>query len=195
MTRLRDSETTQGDDSYLEAQDLARKPGRDLNTVFGVFSKTALYVGLIALTYVQMYTVFPGVMLQKPMPMEQSTKLTSMNMLFSVFFLIGKKLGQYRKYYNIQIIAALVMFRFVLIGFFILQAAFDLPVLGSMWFGYLNILLFGFTNGFVTCALFILAPEQIEPEKKEVSGFVNVFGLTAGIVTGTFTALPFANLR
>lgn len=195
MTRLRDSETTAGDDSYLEAQDLARKPGRDLNTVFGVFSKTALYVGLIALTYVQMYTVFPGVMLQKPMPMEQSTKLTSMNMLFSVFFLIGKKLGQYRKYYNIQIIAALVMFRFVLIGFFILQAAFDLPVLGSMWFGYLNILLFGFTNGFVTCALFILAPEQIEPEKKEVSGFVNVFGLTAGIVTGTFTALPFANLR
>jgi len=202
LTRLNDSEASEDGDSFLETsssssdRDISRKPGRDFNTLFGIFSKTSLYVILIAVTYIQMYTVFPGVMQQKPMGnMEKGTKLTSMNMIFSIFFLIGKKAGQYRKYYNAQIVTATVLFRFVLMAFFMIQAAFDLPIFNTIWFGYINILLFGFTNGFVTCALFILAPEKIEPEKKEVSGFVNVFGLTAGIVIGTFTALPFAHLR
>jgi len=194
--RLRDSETTGEDDESLfettGSRDLAKKPGRDFATLFSVWKRTSFYVILIALTYVQMYTVFPGVMLQKPMDMKESTKLTSLNMVFSIFFLIGKKAGQYRKYYNAQKIAGIILFRFVLMAFFVLQANWDLPIFNTMLFGYLNVLLFGFTNGFVTCALFILAPEQIETEKKEVSGFVNVFGLTAGIVLGTFTALPFA---
>jgi len=180
-----------------ESRSLLKKPQRDFATVMEVLRATKFYVLLLVVTYIQMNTVFPGIMLMKPIAcMENDTKVTTMNMLFSIFFLVGKKLGQYRKYYNKYSILALVLFRFVLVFFFMAQAVTSsIPILNTAWFGYLNILLFGLTNGFVTCALFILAPEAVEPSKKEVSGFVSVFGLTSGVLIGTLTALPFRTLN
>jgi len=170
---------------------------RDFGTLFKVLKEIKFHVFLIVLCYIQMYTVFPGIMLQKSMPeLSASNKVVSMNMVFSIFFIVGKKIAQYRHLYNKTIVTLVVIFRFVLMACFMIQAITSgIPVFNTAWFGYLNILLFGLTNGFVTCALFILAPEAVDSSKKEIAGFVSVFGLTFGILIGTFTALPFKTLN
>jgi len=68
-------------------------------------------------------------------------------------------------------------------------------IISSLAFGYINIALFAFTNGFITTASFILGPSEVEGKAKEIAGFLSIMGLTTGITIGNFTALPFANLN
>ena len=69
------------------------------------------------------------------------------------------------------------------------------PFFGSDYFAFFNILIFGITNGYATTAHMALAPEQVENDEKELSGFLMSFPLFFGILSGSMIALAFSNLK
>jgi hypothetical protein len=74
---------------------------RNLKNVFENFLAAKLYLGLIFLVRLEHCLLFPRIMLKKSIPsMTNHTKTVSMIMTFNMFFIIGKKLAQYRPYYD-----------------------------------------------------------------------------------------------
>ena len=183
----------EGSESLIKKQ----KAKRDFNTVWTVFKRNWLHVVLLITACIQLNMVHPGVMLKKPIPgMSDSNKTVSMIATFSATFIVGKFIGQYRKYYNKYTIVVVVLFRFLLEGFFFIQAiTVSIPVFNTAWFGYVNIGLYGLTMGLVMVSLFILAPEEVSKDKKEISGFLAVIACNVGSLAGGFLALPFAHLH
>jgi hypothetical protein len=70
----------------------------------------------------------------------------------------------------------------------------DAPILNTIWLGYFNTGLFGFTYDFVTVACFNMGPEQVCQEKKENSRFVSVIIMNLDTVIGGLLALTLVNL-
>jgi len=169
----------------------------NFTTLFQVLGKVKLYVGLMLLLYIQTFMMFPGVMLDKPIPgMKFDWKVVSMIFTYNLFDTIGKFLTKRRDLFNKCCITALVLARFWFFFTFLIAATtMNVDVFDSTWFAYVNIALFALTNGYATSALFTLIPEQLQTNiEKEISGFLGVWGLTGGIMCGAFLALPFANL-
>jgi hypothetical protein len=48
--------------------------------------------------------------------------------------------------------------------------------------------------GFLNVAIFIMAPEQVPQDLKEVAGFVAVIGINIGTIIGGFSSLTLKNL-
>jgi len=164
----------------------------NFKTILKVFGEVKFYVLLLFLNYAISFTVFPGIMQQKPIAFLSSDwKLVSMLATFNFFDVVGKNLAQHRSKYTKWIIFAVVFSRFIYDVLFVLQALpLSVAVLNTAWFGYLNIALFGLTNGFATTALFIMGPEVVDGPKKEIAGFLSVFGLVTGLTVGGLCALP-----
>lgn len=194
-----EDQTTQGTGSepLLETeQQVGKKQG--FKTILSVFGEVKLYVLLLILGYTQSFLVFPGVMLEKPMDkMEGNWKVVSMLATFNFCDALGKNLAQYRNKYSKNTIIWIIIARTSLVAFFIIQAiTSSIAVFNTMWFAYINIALFGLTSGFLTSALFILGPESVhEGWKKEIAGFLSVFGLTTGLTLGGLFALFLTNLN
>jgi len=167
-------------------------PKRDFQTLVQVANKTWYYLFLILLSCVQQHFSYPGLALSKPIDwMVDHTKTVSMIAVFSVFYIVGKKMGQYREYYTVHTMTVLTVARFAIIFFFILQVVFpNLPVINTAAFGYLNIVAFAITMGVINVGLFILTPEQVSADKKEVAGFIAVFAINLGTIIGAFSILP-----
>jgi len=200
---LRQSEKVQMIDSSREAsllltEDEEEKPTypRNISTFLMIFREVKIYVILYVVTALQIYTIFPGVILKKPMiGIDEEIKVVSTVMTFNVSQMFGKILGKYRKFYSLSTVFGVIIFRFVLMGLIIAQAATtSIPILDTIWFGYLTTALFGLTVGFVMVGLTVLAPEKVDPAKKEIVGHVSIFGINTGVLLGTFVALPFAFL-
>jgi len=167
-------------------------PKRNFGTLMVVAKETWFYLLLILVSCVQQHFSYPGLALAKPIPgMENHTKTVSMIAVFSAFYIIGKKMGQYREYYNRNTMTVLTLFRFVIIAFFILQVvAPEIPILNTAAFGYLNVVLFALTMGVINVGLFILTPEQVTEDKKEIAGFIAVFAINLGTIIGAFSIVP-----
>ncbi|KAL4483825.1 hypothetical protein ABPG72_006200 [Tetrahymena utriculariae] len=158
---------------------------------------------LIWLHFVQLQTVFPGLAVFKE---DLGWSSNTWNSLFLITFAnIGDTIGKYtagiiKKFYNLKIIIFLIIFRFLLIAFFILSAYYtdeDKQIFFRYsYFIVLNIVIFSFLTGFCTSALMQLSPSLLKEDElvlKEQLGFVNLVMLTFGISCGTFTALSFTN--
>jgi len=187
----RDTET-----ALLEGSQKPKRPQRDLRTLLEVGKAAWLYLFILGFSCVQQNIPYPGVMLKKVIPgMENHTKTVSMVTTFSLFYIFGKKIGQVRNIYNANTTIVVLLFRFILAGFFIVQAVNEtLPIIKTAWFAYVNIALFGITQGFLNVALFIMGPEQVQGNKKEVAGFLSVFAINFGSMIGGFLALLFKNI-
>lgn len=172
------------------------KPKKGLKTMWEVFKATKFYMFLILVSCMQQNLVYPGVMLKKPMEgMAGHTKTVSMITTFSVFYILGKKLGQYRQYYNEVPVVVCLLLRLAFMAFFIIQAVtIDLAVFNTIWFGYVNVAMFAITMGFLNVSLFILSPEKVEGEKKEIAGFLAVFFINFGTMIGGFASLGLKDL-
>jgi len=167
----------------------------DFKTMGLVLKKTWLFVGLLILIYIQTFMFFPGVMLDKPIPgLDFDWKLVAVVGCYNVADTVGKLLTKTRSWFNKWSITVIVLCRFWFYFTFLLEATtLNVPIIDSTWFGFVNIALFGLTNGFTTSALFIMGPEQIVGDvEKEIAGFMSVLGLTTGIMLGTYCALPFS---
>ncbi len=173
-----------------------KRPQRDFKTLFEVAKAAWLYLFILVVCCAQQNIPYPGVMLKKVIPgMENHTKTVSMVTTFSLFYIFGKRIGQYRQIYTAKTTIIVTLFRFVLVGLFFIQVLEStLPVIKTAWFAYLNISLFGITQGFLNVSLFILGPEQVEGNKKEVAGFLAVFAINFGQMIGGFLALPFKKI-
>lgn len=173
------------------------KPRNDLKSVLAVFKKVWFFVLLLFVNYVVSFLTYPGVIFEKPIhSLSTDWKNVSMLAAFNIFDVVGKNLAQYRHMYNKWTVIGIIFSRVLCDAFFIIEAiTSSIPVLTSTWFAYLNIAYFGLTNGFVTTALFIFGPERVEGRKKEIAGFLSILGLTTGVITGGFLALPLAKLN
>ena len=173
------------------------KPKKDTKLLMEVFRRAWLYIAFLFVACVQHNMIFPGVMLKKPVSsMPEHTKTVSMIATYNISAIVGKKIGQYRKFYNKYTVGVIVGLRFGIVLLFIVQAVtVSIPILNTDWFGYANIALHGLTMGFVVVAGFILAPEaEILPNKKEIAGFLSVFAINIGTMLGGFVCLFFKDL-
>jgi len=183
------------DVDLLKQADNPEREKRDFSTLLRVFKQTQVHIWLMVVASIQQHIAYPGLMLMKPVPlsvMDASDKSTSMIITFSVFYIFGKKMGQFRQHYNKYTMLVLVQLRFVLIGFFYIQAYYPTwPIFNTLWFGYTNILIFGIMMGILNVGLFVLTPEPVSKENKELAGFLAVFGLNFGTLLGDMVALVF----
>ncbi len=181
------------DDRSSKESYLIPKQERTFKNSVQVFREIQLFTYLMLIAYVQHHLCYPGLMLKKKIPedvISPTTKTTSMITIFSIFTIVGKKLGQYRNYYSQQKIIMLILIRCILLLFFVLQAGDnDVPILNTIWFGYLNIIAFAVSQGLVNVAVFILGPETVPQEKKDIAGFVMVFATNVGAIGGDISAL------
>ncbi len=169
---------------------------KNFDTFFKVFGEVKFTTSLLIISCIQLFLVFPGVILKKPMPgIEYDRKVVYVNLVFNIAQTVGKVIGKYRKYYTAGSVFAVVMLRFAVIAVILLQAiTTKIPIVNTIWFGFATTALYGLIHGFVIVALNILGPENVSSEKKEVVGHVAVFGINVGVLIGTFTALPFKNI-
>jgi len=177
----------------LKQADNPDREKRNFGTLFKVFQQTQVHIWLMVIASIQQHIAYPGLMLMKPIAgMDDKDKSTSMIITFSVFYIIGKKFGQFRQYYNKYTMMVLVMLRFISIGFFYVQAYYpNVEIFNTIWFGYSNITFFGILMGLLNVGLFVLAPEPVSKENKELAGFLAVFGLNFGTLLGDLIALVF----
>jgi hypothetical protein len=68
------------------------------------------------------------------------------------------------------------------------------PYISSDLFCLVNMALFALTNGYATGINMSYAPQMVDEEEKETSGFMMSFPLTFGILVGCFLALVFLHL-
>jgi len=187
-----ESSLVQSETDFGETEELPK----NFATFFKVFREVKFTTVLLMISCIQLFAVYPGVILKKPMPdIDADDKVIFVNLVFNVAQTVGKLLGKYRKYYTPGSVFAVVMLRFALIAIILLQAiTTKIPLVNTIWFGFLTTGLYGFIHGFLVVALTILGPERVSSEKKEVVGHVAVFGINVGVLLGTFTALPFKNI-
>jgi len=169
---------------------------KDLKYMFHVSKEIAIYPILMFVMYLQTFTLFPGVMLMRNTPtISESWKTIIMMTIFNAFDTLGRILSNYRARYNKTIVSIIVILRFVFFFTFIVQVVKpQMFLVNTLGFCFLNISIFGLTNGFVNGATFILAPEVVEGYKKEVAGFIMVLSLNFSMMLGSVLALPFENL-
>ena len=155
---------------------------RNFRTLIAIFQEIKFYAVLLIIVCVQFHTVYPGVMLAKPIEnLSSEAKVVSMVLTFSLMQAVGKVLGQFKKYYSGRLVLFITILRFGLIGVFIAQTKVtDDSVLASTWFAYVNIALFGLTTGFGVVALCVLGPEKVQPKKREIAGYVSVLSMNVG---------------
>jgi len=179
--------------SLLEAEN----NNSGFNGMMIVFRAAMIPILCLLTNYIQTFTFFPGVMHARNTPgLDDPWKMVSMLTVFNIFDIVGKAAAEKREKYNDQILMLVTAFRFVFLFTFVVQVV--LPnwmITSSLAFCYVNIAVFGLTNGFVTTASFILAPEKVEGKKKQLAGFLSVTALTTGIMLGTIVAYPFGNLK
>jgi len=169
----------------------------ELQLMIQVFKSAILPILCLLTNYIQTFTFFPGVMHSKPTGnFIDPWKMVSMLTVFNIFDILGKAVAEKRDKYNEQVLMIVTASRFVFFFTFVIQViAPNMIVFSTLGFCYINIAIFGFSNGFVTTASFIMAPEKVEGKKKQLAGFLSVIALTTGIMLGTFVGYPFSKLK
>lgn len=152
---------------------------------------------LYALLYCFMLTfiVFPGVAFHTTLPYFSSLPnsygwfIVFINTVYSVFDTVGRKMGASQMFQASNgTIKFLSGFRTIfIITFFAI--AFGLSFCAKGWFIITNMVLFAFTNGYVSTLCSVKAPGTVSEEKRgQVGGFIGIT-LTLGIFLGSAIAL------
>jgi len=164
---------------------------RDFATLIQVYKSTIGYFWLMLIAVWQQNMFYPGLALQKKIPgFTEQVKNVSIVTTFALFFIIGKKMGQYRQYYNKGTMIFCTLIRFVLAALILLQAKTEnIPIVETAWFCYLNLALWGISMGVINVGTFILSAELVSEERKELSGFVTVIGVNIGSTIGGLLSL------
>jgi len=169
---------------------------KDARALFRAFKESHVYLLLMLFTQIQTFTTFPAMMLKKHIDgLSLDWKLVTMVATFQASCIVGQKLAQFREYYNKWVVIICIIVRTAFAAMFIVQAVVDdNEIISSVWFGYVNIILFSVTFGFIQTALFILATQSVTPEKKEVVGYMTVFAGVLGVALGAILSLPLKNV-
>jgi len=164
-----------------------------------IFCKSFPASFLMFLFYVQLFSLFPGVMLMKTLnfPSNFSWGLVTYLVVFNGSDTLFKKLAGYRKLYSMNLMVFLFLLRFVNCAIYILLAiGYDgIEFFQSDWFVLFNTFMVGSINGFCTTALYVLGPEKVKKDEKEKVGFLNVLGLISGIFIGSVIAYFFRDIN
>ena len=161
-----------------------------------VFKKNSFLVLAMFICNVQTFMLYPGVLFQKPLDFTNfSWTVVIICSIFNVFDTLGKYLPFIKSLLqskNLLITLILRMFFFVAFIWPVIDK--NVVLLSQPWFFLMMIALFGLSNGYVISSSFVMVPETVEGEKKEVAGFVAFNAMITGIMIGSFLALPFATL-
>ena len=68
------------------------------------------------------------------------------------------------------------------------------PLISSDIVCLINMIFFALTNGLLTSVNMALAPQNVQEEEKETTGFIMNFPLTFGIFMGTVLAVSLRNI-
>jgi len=167
--------------------------GDSVKSIWGVLKEIKLMTGLMLLIYIQTFMMFPGTTLKKQVSfLDETWNSVLLIATYNLFDTVGKIFTVFRSGFNQYSVTVLVIGRFFLFIPFILMASTDnIQVIDQDWFTFFNVGLFALTNGYATSCCFILGPESVKGEKKEIAGFILTLALQIGIMLGTFLALPF----
>jgi len=191
------------ENTALNPSSLEHNKGDDVNNLKGgggellvVFREIRVICFLMVFNLALTLTLFPGVMLMNPLPTINSAwKTVNLQLAFNVCDTIGKYATTIKSLVKPKIVMILSALRFLFFLTFIIPVVTtDFPIIDATWFAFVNAALFGLTNGFTCASLFILGPESVEGEKKEIAGFLLFNSLNLGILLGSIFAYPLSYL-
>lgn len=162
------------------------------------FQTTNSLLYLLLIVFILTFTVFPGVTFDTNLDMLKNVKNTDgwfvlmMNTIFSVFDTVGRKLGGLKQFDlsvgGIKVVSAT---RLIFLATFWLIAFQIGPswLFVADWFIITNMVVFSFSNGYVSTLCAVKAPGQVPSEKAgQVGAFIGTT-LTLGILLGSLIAL------
>ena len=141
-------------------------------------------------------TLYPGVMLLKQIPgLDSSWQVVALEFAFNASDTLGKFITGVTKLISRRAIYLLIILRLGFFFTFIVQATtVSFSFIDTTWFVFVNAALFGLSNGYLSSALFIIGPEAVEGQKKEICGFLLVNSLNLGILIGSLSSYPLSYL-
>ncbi|EAR97760.1 equilibrative nucleoside transporter family protein (macronuclear) [Tetrahymena thermophila SB210] len=147
----------------------------------------------IFFTYVVTFMLFPGVSIfQKQFTIIQSLAWFSvlMQLSYNIGDLSGKALSSLH-FYNSTMMYILNISRGIFFFTFLMSARDPSNAFfGNDYFAFVDIFLFGLSNGLVTGGLMQLGPQRGQtPDEKNLISLILAFSLTFGISVGAFLAL------
>lgn len=168
-----------------------------LHELWKVFKHIKLLCLLMILIQMQSNMLVPGVMLKRQTDfLNPAWKVVILLSTFNLFDIFGKVATFLRHTFTEKKLLIIVIFRVVFYFTFIIQATtIDFYFIDNDWFTFVNIAIFAFTGGYVVSGVFILCPEKVEGNEKEIAGFLSLSSALVGIAFGSGIALSFININ
>jgi len=163
---------------------------------WSVFQKTTVLVIAMFVCNVQTFMMFPGVLFQKPTSFANfSWLIVLICSTFNIFDTAAKYVSFMKFFLRKEIVMGVLLVRMIFFVVFIWPVVNpNVTLLSEDWFFLVMIGFFGFTNGLIVSTTFVMIPEKVEGEKKDVAGFLAFNAMICGIMIGSFLALPLQNL-
>lgn len=117
---------------------------------------------------------------------------------FNILDTVGRYMGGVPKFLlPDKVVVIICLIRTIFIGTFILCALGTTPdsfFYNADWFKLINMILFAFTNGFISTQCAMKAPSRArEDSKEQVGTFIGTF-LSTGILVGSVVAIGMGNI-
>jgi hypothetical protein len=124
--------------------------------------------------------------------LNESYKINTLIAIFNVFDTLGRKFPALvpmskKTLYLVAFLRFIFLFSFPIVGGALNKSDW-ISTNGLSYMTIINMVLFAFTNGYVTSTTFSLAPEQVHDELKGKSGSSISFFLIMGIFSGSLFA-------
>jgi len=180
----------------IEGKNVDDLEERNFRAQWKVFSRTKILVIAMFVCNVQTFMLYPGVLFQKPLTFANfSWIIVVICTTFNVCDTLAKYVSFMKFFLRREVVLGVLLFRMIFFVAFIWPVMEkDVFFLSLDWVFLMMIGLFGFSNGLIISTTFVMIPEKVEGEKKDVAGFLAFNAMICGIMIGSFLALPLQKL-
>lgn len=158
--------------------------------------KLRWYIIGVIWVFVQTFTCFPGLGLQKNIfGLDTNWTGSILVLTFNLGDMMSKFATSYSFFHNNRLNTTLIMLRnLFIVTFILMQTNEDIPVLSSGAFKLVHMFLFAFLNGLCSTICMIMASGAANDQEKETAGFIMPFPLFFGIMLGSLISIGMSKI-
>jgi equilibrative nucleoside transporter 1/2/3 len=190
------TEATPGEE-LLNGPEMKKESSGGVNVSYkDLFKKIWVFLGLVFLTYLITFIVFPGVSIATEVSgLSYSWFVVLLITTFNVFDVLGRQaVSVYMLSHRVLIFATFGRLLFVMTTVMIAAQLPPPAIFSGAWFIFLNMALLAFTNGYYSTHHMIYGPSQVEGYLRDKAGSMMATALVAGIFVGSVLSLMFSGI-
>jgi equilibrative nucleoside transporter 1/2/3 len=161
-----------------------------------LLKKIWVFISLVFLNYLITFVVFPGVAIATEVSgLSYTWFVVLLITTYNVFDVLGRQaVSVYMLSHRVLIFATIGRLLFWMTTVMIAAQMSPPAVFGGVWFIFLNMALFAFTNGYCSTQHMIYGPAQVEGYIRDKAGSMMSTALVAGIFVGSVLSLLFSGI-